>query len=221
MVLVLYFMENEHSRRLKQMINVYKGTTTVGLRYTEGVVLATDRRVTSGYFIAHRRGKKILKIDDHVAVTIAGAVGDAQKVVDELRAEARLYKFNTGRPIRIRTLASLASVLLFSARPYVYIVQMIVGGVDDIGSALYTIDWFGTVTEEKYIATGSGTPIALGILESEYKPDMSTDSAVKLAVKAVNAAMKVDPGSGEGIDVAIVDKEGVRELTDEVIASYV
>jgi len=220
-VLVLYFMENEHSRRLKQMINVYKGTTTVGLRYTEGVVLATDRRVTSGYFIAHRRGKKILKIDDHVAVTIAGAVGDAQKVVDELRAEARLYKFNTGRPIRIRTLASLASVLLFSARPYVYIVQMIVGGVDDIGSALYTIDWFGTVTEEKYIATGSGTPIALGILESEYKPDMSTDSAVKLAVKAVNAAMKVDPGSGEGIDVAIVDKEGVRELTDEVIASYV
>jgi len=138
-----------------------------------------------------------------------------------LRAEARLYKFNTGRPIRIRTLASLASVLLFSARPYVYIVQMIVGGVDDIGSALYTIDWFGTVTEEKYIATGSGTPIALGILESEYKPDMSTDSAVKLAVKAVNAAMKVDPGSGEGIDVAIVDKEGVRELTDEVIASYV
>lgn len=221
MVLVLYFMENEHSRRLKQMINVYKGTTTVGLRYAEGVVLATDRRVTSGYFIAHRRGKKILKIDDHVAVTIAGAVGDAQKVVDELRAEARLYKFNTGRPIRIRTLASLASVLLFSARPYVYIVQMIVGGVDDIGSALYTIDWFGTVTEEKYIATGSGTPIALGILESEYKPDMSTDSAVKLAVKAVNAAMKVDPGSGEGIDVAIVDKEGVRELTDEVIASYV
>lgn len=220
-MLVLYFMENEHSRRLKQMINVYKGTTTVGLRYTEGVVLATDRRVTSGYFIAHRRGKKILKIDDHVAVTIAGAVGDAQKVVDELRAEARLYKFNTGRPIRIRTLASLASVLLFSARPYVYIVQMIVGGVDDIGSALYTIDWFGTVTEEKYIATGSGTPIALGILESEYKPDMSTDSAVKLAVKAVNAAMKVDPGSGEGIDVAIVDKEGVRELTDEVIASYV
>jgi len=213
-------MKNEYSELLKQMINVYKGTTTVGLKSAEGVILATDRRVTSGYFIAHRRGKKILKVDDHIAVTIAGAVGDAQKVVDELRAEARLYKFNTGRPIRIKTLASLASILLFSARPFIFIVQMIVGGVDDIGPGLYTIDWFGTVTEEKYIATGTGTPVALGILESEYDPTISMDDAVKLAVKAIKAAMRVDPGSGEGIDVTIVDRKGVRELTDEVIASY-
>jgi len=192
----------------------YTGTTTVGIRSIDGIVLATDRRVTSGFYIAHKHGKKIHKIDSHVAATIAGAVADAQNMVETLKAESALYKLEVGRPIRIRSLATLASTILFNSRPNIYIVQMIIGGIDDEGPQIYTVDWFGTVTrEDKYIATGSGTPMALAVLESLYRENLGIEDTVSLAVKAVKAAMRLDPGSGEGIDVVVIDKKGYRELS--------
>lgn len=196
------------------------GTTTVGLRCSDGIILATDRRVTSGYYIAHKRGKKIHKIDDYIAVTIAGAVADAQKIVDELRAEAALYKMETGRSIKVRSLASLASTLLFNVRPFILLVQIIIGGVDDTGSHLYTVDWFGSITEEKYIATGSGTHMALAVLDTLFNEKMRVDAALPIAVKAVDAAMKADPGSGEGIDVVTITQQGITELKDEEVKKF-
>ncbi|RLE66318.1 MAG: proteasome subunit beta [Thermoprotei archaeon] len=196
------------------------GTTTVGVQCSDGIVLATDRRVTSGYYIAHRRGKKIHFIDKHVAVTIAGAVSDAQRIVDNLKAEASLYRLEKSRNIRIASLASLASTLLFEARPFIYIVQLIIGGVDDTGPALYAVDWFGSITKEKYIATGSGTHLALAILDSGFRPEMSVKETLPLALKAVEAAMRIDPGSGEGIDSVIITREESRMLSDEEIKKY-
>ena len=192
-----------------------KGTTTVGIAFKDFTVLAADRRATSGYFIAHKRAEKIHKVDDHVAVTIAGYVGDARWLVDRLRAEASLYRSSVGEPLSVRSLATLTSTLIFRMRPLV-IVQMLVGGVDHEGASLYSLDWLGTITRERYTATGSGTPYAISLIESEYREDMSPDEALKLAARAVRAAMLRDPGSGEGVDLALIAAgEGVRFFRGE------
>lgn len=198
-----------------EKLNVYiTGTTTVGIVTKEGIVLATDRRVTAGYYIAHKRGKKIWKIDNHVAATMSGAVADVQKILDLLTRLAHTHKVETGRPIPIKTLANYASLILFSGRPFIYIAHLILGGWDtEEGPILYTLDWFGTLTREtKFTATGSGSPTAFGVLEDSYRDDMTLNEAIKLAIRAVKAAILRDPGSGEGIDVVTVTKEGYKEI---------
>jgi len=201
-------------------LNIFKtGTTTVGIVTKDGVVLATDKRATAGYFIANKNVKKIWKIDNHVAATMCGSVADVQKLLDELTRIAHSHKIDTGKPISIRSLANYASLVLFSTRPYLLIVHIIIGGYDpDEGPVLYALDWFGTVTREtKYTSTGSGSPIAFGVLEDGYREDMSIDEAVRLAVRAVYAAMMRDPGSGEGIIAVTITREGYREIPESEI----
>ncbi len=200
----------------QKIIKILKGTTTVGAVFHDYTILAADRRATSGHFIAHKKARKIHKIDAHAAVTIAGAVGDAQWLVEQLRIEAMNYRLSTSEPISIKSLATLASIILFQYRP-ILIVQMLAGGYDSNGSHLFSIDWLGTVTEETYTASGSGTPYAISILENGYDKKLDQESAVKLVVKAVRAAMRRDPGSGEGVDIAVISKEGVRFLKGEEI----
>ncbi|ABL88269.1 proteasome endopeptidase complex, beta component, Threonine peptidase, MEROPS family T01A [Pyrobaculum islandicum DSM 4184] len=188
-------------------------TTTVGIAVKEGVVLATDKRVTAGYYIAHKQGEKIWKIDDHVAATMSGGVADLQSLLSFLTLRAREYKIEYKRPIPIRALVNYVSLILFYSRPYIYLVHSIIGGVDrEEGAVLYMVDWLGTVTRERYIATGSGSPYAKGALEVGYREDMSLEDAVDLAIRSVKAAIRNDPGSGEGIDVVVITKEGFRRV---------
>jgi len=194
---------------------IMKGTTTVGVACKDGVILASDTRVTMGYFIAHHKGKKIYQIDEHLAMTIAGNVADAQKAVDILKANARLYKLNYERPMPINTAARVLANLLFSTRYAPLITQVLVGGIDDKGPHVYNIDPFGSVTEEKCISTGSGSPIALGVLEDKYTEDMKIKEFMPIVVKAVKSAMKRDAASGDSFDVIIIDENGFQELSDE------
>ncbi|MEL9990699.1 MAG: proteasome subunit beta [Thermoproteus sp.] len=187
-------------------------TTTVGIKARDGVVLATDKRVTAGYYIAHKRGEKIWKIDEHVAATMSGGVADLQGLLNVLTVLARDYKAEHRRPIPVRTLVNYASLLLFYSRPMIYIVHSIFGGVDDEGPQLYMLDWLGSFSAERYISTGSGSPYAMGVLEVGYKDDISVDEAVKLAENAVRAAMRNDPGSGEGIDIVVITKDGFKRV---------
>jgi len=189
-----------------------KGTTTVGVVCKDGVILASDTRVTMGYFVAHKKGKKIEKIDDHMAMTISGVVADDQRVVDILRVNAQLYRLNTGRPMPISSAARLISNLLFSSRYAPLIAQVLVGGVDDTGVHVFNLDPFGSLTEEKCVATGSGSPIAYGVLEDKYKEDASVKDMLSIVVRAVDSAMKRDAGSGDSFDVSVIDKKGYREL---------
>lgn len=200
----------ERGMRLDEL-KVLKGTTTVGLVGPSFVVLAADKRATSGYFIASKDVRKILEVDRHAAVTVAGTVGDAQQLVERLRAEARYYSTVVGEPMPIKSIATLASLILFSYRPLLA-VEMLVGGVDSEGPALYLVDLLGSTTLEKYAATGSGSPFAVSVLENEYRSDLSIDEAVKIAAKAVRTALSRDPGSGEGVDVAVISKEGIKYL---------
>ncbi len=190
-------------------------TTTVGIVTKSGVVLATDRRVTAGYYVAHRHGKKLWKIDDHVVATMSGGVADLQYLLNVLTYKARQHRIETGKPMELRALANYASSLLFYSRPIIFIVHMILGGYDPVeGPIMYALDWLGSVTREtKYLATGSGSPYAMGVLESEYREDLTIDDASRIAYRAVRAAIMNDPGSGEGIDVVSVTSSGVSDLT--------
>jgi proteasome beta subunit len=194
---------------------VLKGTTTLGVVCKDGVILASDTRVTMGFYVAHKLGKKVYKIDDHLGMTIAGTVADAQRVVDILTANAQLYRINLNRPMPVNSAARLVANLLFSARYVPLATQVLVAGVDDTGPHVFNLDPFGSLTEEKSVSTGSGSPIAYGILEDKYKENMHIVEVLPIVVKAVNAAMKRDVASGNNYNVIVIDKNGYRELSEE------
>lgn len=191
-----------------------KGTTTIGVVCRDGVILASDTRVTMGFYVAHKHGKKVYRIDDHIGMTIAGTVADAQRAVDILTANAQLYKINIGRPLPISSAARLVANLLFSSRYYPLQTQVLVGGVDATGPHVFNLDPFGSLNEEKSVSTGSGSPVVYGILEDRFKEDMSVEEALPVVVKAVNAAMKRDAASGDSYNVTVIDGKGYRELSE-------
>jgi len=192
-------------------MNVESKTTTVGLTLRDYVVLAADKRATAGPAVYHKAVKKIAKITDRAAMTISGLVADAQILVDNMRYIVREYELSTGRPMSIRAMASNLSLILSTyLRIYPFIVQLLLGGYDEKeGPSLYYLDLYGTVTREKYMATGSGSPVAFGVLESGYREDLTLEAAVDLAVKAVTAALSRDGFSGEGVDVLVIGRDGV------------
>lgn len=192
---------------------IIKGTTTIGVVCKDGVILASDTRVTMGYFVAHKQGKKVYKIDDYIGMTIAGSVADAQKVIDIITANAQLYRINLNRRMSIASAARMTSNLLFSARGLM--AQVLVGGVDDTGPHVFNLDPFGSLVEDKMTATGSGSPLAIGVLEDKFKEDMTVEQALPVVARAVNAAMKRDVASGNNYNIIVIDPKGYRELTDE------
>jgi len=192
-----------------------KGTTTIGVVCKDGVILASDTRVTMGFYVAHKHGKKIYKIDEHLAMTIAGNVADAQRAVDILTANAQLYRLEVGRPLPVNSAARLIANLLFSARYAPLVTQVLIGGVDDTGPHVFSLDPFGSLTEEKCVATGSGSPIAYGVLEDKYREDLPVKDVLPVIVRAVDSAMKRDAASGDSFNVAVIDGSGYRELTEE------
>ncbi len=194
---------------------VLKGTTTVGLVCRDGVVLGTDTRATMGYFVAHKRAKKVYQLDDHLAMTIAGGVADAQNVVDIVKANAKLYKYEKDTVMPVKAAANLTSNLLFANRYYPLILQALLGGVDSSGPHIFALDPLGSVMEEKCVSTGSGSPVAYGVLENEFKDGMTVKETVPVVVKAVNSAMKRDSASGDSFDIAVVTSKGYEELSEE------
>jgi proteasome beta subunit len=165
-----------------------------------------------GYFVAHKTGKKIYQIDNHIGMTISGGVADAQYVVEILKVNAKLYKLNYGRPMPIQSAARLVSNVLFSARGGL-MAQILVGGVDSTGSHIFSLDPLGSLVEDKCVATGSGSPIAYGVLEEQYKEGATIESILPVVVRAVDSAMKRDIASGNNYDIAVITKEGYRSLS--------
>jgi len=195
---------------------VYHGTTTVGLVCVDGVVFATDTRVTADGYVAHKKGKKLYKIAENLGMTIAGTVADAQNVIDVIRFYVKKYELERQTKIPVKSAATLASNIFSSNRLFPLITQVIMGGMDGEVPSLYQIDLFGSLTEEKVVSTGSGSPIAYSILETGYSPSLHIKEGAKVATKAVLAAMKRDTATGESFDVSIIDSEGYRELDSKI-----
>ena len=189
------------------------GTTTLGMVCRDAVVLAAEKKSTLGYLIASKESEKILVVEDHVALTIAGASGDAQALAKYLKAELKLFAIQNQRKISVKGAASLLSNILQGGRwTYMpYMVQLIIAGYDE-NPVIYSLDAIGSVEEErKFFSTGSGSPMALGVLEDGYKDGISAEEASKLAVRAIKAAIERDIGSGgKAIDVAVINKDGIK-----------
>ncbi len=194
---------------------VLKGTTTAGVVCKDGVILASDTRVTMGFYVAHKHGKKVYKVDDHLGMTIAGTVADAQFTVDVLTANAQMYKVSRGRPLPVASAARLIANLLFSARYVPLLTQVLIGGVDDTGPHVFSLDPFGSLTEERCAATGSGSPVVYGVLEDKYREGMTVKEMLPAIVKAIRSAMKRDSASGDSFNVTVIDDRGYRELTEK------
>lgn len=191
------------------------GTTTVGIIANDAVVLAAERKATMGYLVASQDAQKIHQVDEYLGMTIAGVVGDAQALIRYIKAELKLYELNESRKMSVESASTLIANILYSRRFYPYFVQLVVAGYDG-KPGLFTLSPDGSVMPEKYFSTGSGSPMAFGVLEDNYKDKMTVDEAVRLAVRAVRSATKRDIASGgSGIDAVVISKSGYRKVPDE------
>jgi len=187
------------------------GATTVGVVYQNGVILASEKRVSYGYLVVSKGGKKVFKITDHIGAACAGLVSDMQILVREVEAYANLFSLDVGRSISVRSSAKLMSNLLFGRRLAPLITQTIVGGIDEEEASLYVLDILGSVIPDKYAVVGSGTEIAMGVIEEGYKEDLTMEEAKDLVVRAIKSAISRDIMSGDGIDFLLITKDGTRE----------
>jgi len=143
-----------------------------------------------------------------------------------IKAELRLKKMRTNRDVTSKEAANLLAGIVyqniraFSAIPGIS--QFIFAGVDNVGFHIYDIYPDGSLTEsDDFVSTGSGSVMAYGVLETQYKEDMSADEATKLAIKSINAALQRDSASGNGIDVAVIDKKGYRKLLTKQLNTFI
>lgn len=188
-------------------------TTTVGIVCKDGIALATDHRATAGHFIANNDAKKVYQVDNFIGMTLAGSVGDAQKLIKILSVEAKLYKFQRGESITIRGATNLLSNILNNNRNDPYSIQFIIGGMDKTGFHLYSLDAIGGCLEErKFVSTGSGSPMAYSILEIEYSENIKTKRGVEIAKDAILTAQKRDSASGDGCEIVTITKDGWNKI---------
>jgi proteasome beta subunit len=187
------------------------GATTIGIVCKDGVVLAAEKRVTYGYFVMSKGGKKVFKITDRIGVACAGLVGDMQILAREMEAQANLFSMDTGRAISVRSASKLMANVLFNRRYAPLITQTIVGGLDEEGPSLFVLDVLGSLIPDKYAVVGSGTEIAIGVIEEAYKETLTAKEAKDLAMRAIKSAISRDSMSGDGVDFLVVTKDGIEE----------
>ena len=193
------------------------GTTTLGMVCKEGVVIATEQRATMGTLIAHKATKKLYKIDEHLALATAGLVGDLQVLARYLNAEANLYRLKRTVRMPVKSAATLMSNIMNQRKFAPYYVQLILGGYDNTGGYVYSLDAAGGAIPDKYTAGGSGSPYVFGVMEDNYRDNMTADEGIDLAVRAITAAKNRDSASGGMISVAVITKEGFKEVPKEEI----
>jgi len=201
-------------------MDIKKGTTTVGIIAKDAVVIGAEQKSTMGYLVDSKVAQKIYALDDHIGLTIAGSVGDALAMIRLLKAQLKLYKLERG-PITLKAAANLLSNILHGSKYFPYINQFILAGYD-AQPALYSFDPLGGFdVKDKFYSTGSGSPVAYGVLESGFKENMTNEEAIALIIKAIKAAIERDIGSGgKEIQVAIIDKNGFKELAPQELKKY-
>lgn len=196
-----------------------KGTTTIGLLCTDGVILASEKRASMGNLIANKEADKVLKIQDHLGITIAGSVGDAQTIARIMRAQTASYEIQRGRKITIDGAGTLLANILQQSKYFPYFIQLLMGGYDS-KPRLYSLDLTGSFMEEKFVSTGSGSPTAYGVLEDKYKENKTVKENLPIAIRALKAAMERDIYSGNGLNIVVIDKKGFHKLSEKELTEY-
>ncbi len=185
--------------------------TAVGLKTRDGVVLATDKRVTYDGFVLSKQAKKVYMITGRTGVAFAGLLGDVGYLTKLLKLESKYYELKVGRDIKTRSLAKVLSLVLYNYKLFPMFTEIIVGGYDEEGASLFILDPVGSLIEEKYAAVGSGAQLALGYIEPKYREDLKLEEAEKIAVEAIKTVIERDVLSGDGVDLVVITREGYTE----------
>jgi proteasome beta subunit len=186
------------------------GATSVGITYQDGIVLAAEKRISYGNFVVNKNTRKIFQITDQVASACAGMVADMQVLTRQVGALAKIRKLETRREMATNSVAKLMSVIMFERRYFPLLTQVIVGGVQTTPE-IYTLDPLGSLLPDNYAAVGTGAEMALGLIDAEYKKNMSEETSKKLAIKAIKSSVQRDSASGDGIDILTITKKGIEE----------
>ena len=192
------------------------GTTTVGIKCKDGIVLAADKRAGGG-IIVDKRAQKVYQITNNIALTMAGVASDAQLITKLIGAELRLMEIRKEKPVTVKEAANLLSGIVYqnirkmSTIPGIS--HFLLGGKDNTGFHIFDIYPDGSLSECKdFLSSGSGSVMAYGVLETLYTVDMTIQEGVQLAVKCINAAIQRDMNSGDGIDIISITEQGVKKV---------
>lgn len=188
-----------------------QGATTVGIVCKGGVVLASEKRVTWGNMLTSRGGMKVFKLNDRIGLAFAGLMSDMQALTREVSAYAKLYELDNNHPIGVKAMGKLVSNMLFQRRMFPLYMETLVGGVDDDGPQLFSMDPVGSLIPDPFITAGTGAAIAMGVIEAEYKEGMSMKDGAELVLKSIKAAVSRDIASGDGVDMLLITRDGVEE----------
>jgi len=186
------------------------GATAVGIIHQDGIILAAEKRISYGNFVVNKNTKKIFQITDQVASACAGMVADMQVLTRQVGALAKIRKLETRRDMATNSVAKLMSVIMFERRYFPLLTQVIVGGVQTTPE-IYTLDPLGSLLPDNYAAVGTGAEMALGLIDAEYKKNMSEETSKKLAIKAIKSSIQRDSASGDGMDILTITKKGIEE----------
>jgi len=193
------------------------GATAVGVTFDGGLVLASEKRIAFGNFLVSKSSKKTFEITPKVGATCAGLVADMQILSLQIAALAKIRKMELKRDVPPNSVAKMMSNMMYERRYFPLLTQVIVGGLVD-KPILYTLDPLGSVLPDEYAAVGTGAEMALGVLDPQFKPNMTEKEAVDLAKKAVRSAALRDSASGDGLDIMVITKDGIKETTEKITA---
>lgn len=188
------------------------GATAVGITYNNGVLLASERRVSYGNFVVNKNTKKTFTVTDHVGAACAGMVADMEVLVRQVSALSKIRRLETRRDIQPNSVAKLMSVIMFERRYFPLLTQVIVGGINT-RPEIYTLDPLGSVLPDRYAAVGTGAEMALGVMDADYSESLDEEKATSLALRAIRSSIQRDSASGDGIDMLIINQEGKKELS--------
>ena len=191
------------------------GATAVGITFDGGIVLASEKRIAFGNFLVSKSSKKTFPITPKVGATCAGLVADMQILSLQIAALAKIRKMELKRDVPPNTVAKMMSNMMYERRFFPLLTQVIVGGVVD-KPIMYTLDPLGSVLPDEYAAVGTGAEMALGVLDPQFKPNMTKEEAIDLAKKAVHAATLRDSASGDGLDILVITEQGTEEFTEKI-----
>ena len=192
------------------------GAVGVAIKCKDGVVLGNDKRATWGYTVTNKTTKKVFKITKYIGIAAYGLIGDFQMLVKIMRAQAKLYKLDANERITTKSLGKLVSNYLYSRKMFPLYTNLVIAGMDKDGPQLYTLDAIGSLMPDDYGTAGTGMLLSIGILEADYRPDMTVAEGEKLVEKAIRNSIKRDAMSGNGIDILIITKGGATEKSIEI-----
>jgi proteasome beta subunit len=188
----------------------FPGATAIGISYKEGIILAAEKRVSYGNFVVNKNTKKIFPVTENVGAACAGMIADMQVLVRQVSALAKIRKLETKRIVATNSIAKLMSVIMFERRFFPLLTQVVVGGTE-YKPQIYTLDPLGSLLPDDYASVGSGAEMALGVMDAEYRQDLSEEKARNLVIKAMKSSIQRDSSSGDGIDILTISRGNLRE----------